>query len=88
MKLIAIIREEVQADAKSIIVEFRGDPKKQHFEVKCTFNPYREGVRKWDSWELKIRFEAEIFTEAKTGEKSYFTHLVCDQARKYSSPNA
>ena len=85
MKLIAIIREEVQVNAKSIVVEFSGDPRKQHFEVKCSFNPYQKGMRKWDSWELKIRFESEIFTEAKTGEKSYFTHLVCDQAREHGT---
>ncbi|WP_027385148.1 hypothetical protein [Chryseobacterium gregarium] len=85
MKLKATIREEVQVNAKSIVVEFSGDPKKQHFEVKCSFIPYQEGMRKWDTWELKIRFESEIFTEAKTGEKSYFTHLICDQARKHSS---
>jgi hypothetical protein len=85
MKLRAIIREEVHVNAKSIIVEFSGDPKKQHFEVKCSFSPYQKRMRKWDAWELKIRFESEIFREAKTGEKSYFTHFVCDQAWEHSS---
>jgi hypothetical protein len=85
MKLRAIIREDVQFNAKSIIVEFSGDPEKHHFEVKCSFSPYQKKMRKWDAWELKIRFESEIFTEAKTGEKSYFTHLVCDQAWEHSS---
>ncbi|KQM50105.1 hypothetical protein [Chryseobacterium sp. Leaf201] len=85
MKLKAMIREEVQVKAKSIIVEFLGDSKKQYFEVQCSFSPYQKGMRKWDSWELKIRFESEIFTEAKTGDKSYFTHLVCDQAWEHSS---
>jgi len=85
MKLRATIREEVQANANHIVVEFEGDDKKQHFEVKCTFNPYEVGMRKWDIWDLKIRFESEIFTEQKTGEKSYFTHMVCCNSKKFES---
>lgn len=85
MKLRAIIREEVQVNADSIVVEFQGDDKKQHFEVKCKFNPYLYKMRKWDFWELKIKFESEIFTDEKTGQKSYFTHLVCDSAKEVSS---
>lgn len=81
MKLQANIRETVEVDAKSIIVEFYGDKNKQHFEVFCTFNPYNEGIRKWDFWELKIRYVSEIFVEEKTGNKSYFTHFYCDQAK-------
>jgi hypothetical protein len=49
MKLRAIIREEVQVNAKSIIVEFSWDLKKQHFEVKCSFSPYQKKMRKWDA---------------------------------------
>ncbi|NML56756.1 hypothetical protein [Chryseobacterium cheonjiense] len=84
MKLKATIREEVQMNAKSIIVEFSGDPKEQYFEVKCSFSPYQKKMRKWDTWELKIRFESDILKEAKTEEKSYFTHLACDQAWEHS----
>ncbi|WP_262907448.1 hypothetical protein [Chryseobacterium sp. C-71] len=40
MKLKAIIREEVKTSDKSIIVEFEGDEKKQHFEVRCLFSPF------------------------------------------------
>lgn len=86
MRLKATVREEVQKAAQSIVVEFVGDPNRQHFEVKCSFDPYAEGIRKWDTWELKLRFEAEVFTEARTGGKSYFTHLICDRAQKHSSP--
>lgn len=85
MKLRATIREEVQVNADTIVVEFQGDEKKQHFEVKCKFNPYLYKMRKWDTWDLKIRFESEIFTEEKTGHKSYFTHLVCDSATEFNS---
>ena len=81
MKLEGNIRDSVEVDAKSVIVEFYGDKNKQHFEVFCTFNPYREGMRKWDFWEFKIRFVSEIFEDKKTGEKSYFTHLYCDKAK-------
>jgi hypothetical protein len=81
MKLRATIREEVKASANLIVVEFDGDDKRQHFEVKCNFDPYQAGMRKWDIWDLKIKFESEIFTEEKTGKKSYFTHMICYNAR-------
>ena len=80
MKLKATIRESVEPEDKSVIVEFFGDPKKQHFEVHCTFNPYEKGIEKWDRWEFTIRLETEIFTEPKTGKKSYFTHLYSDES--------
>ncbi len=83
MKLRATIRESILPRDEKIIVEFEGDKKKQHFEVKCCFNPYNEGMRKWDSWDLWIKWESEIFTDPKSGEKSYFTHLVCEQARPF-----
>ncbi|WP_210151250.1 hypothetical protein [Chryseobacterium scophthalmum] len=85
MKLTATVREEIKPDDKSIILEFQGDKNKQHFEVNCTFNPYEKGLRKWDTWEFKIRFESEIFIDQKTGNKSYFTHLFCDQANEIVS---
>lgn len=42
--------------------------KKQHFEVKCSFSPYQEGMRKRDTRELKIKFESEIFSQEKRAE--------------------
>lgn len=81
MKVKGIIRESVEPDDRSVIVEFIGDPKKQHFEVHCTFDPFEKTVQKWDQWEFQIRWETEIFVEAKTGKKSYFTHLFCDEAK-------
>jgi len=86
MKLKATIREEIHPNDKSIIVEFHGDENKRHFELNCTFNPYQQGLRKWDTWEFKIRLESEIFTDPKTDNKSYFTHLFCDQATEVNSP--
>lgn len=80
MKRKGNIREPVERDDKSVIVEFYGDPKKQHFEVHCTFNPFDATMQKWDFWEFKIRWETEIFVEPGTGKKSYFTHLFCDEA--------
>lgn len=85
MKLKAVIREEIKPSDKTIIVEFEGDEKKQHFEVKCLFSPFYTKMRKWDSWILNIKWESEIFTEEKTGEKSYFTHLICTKAELYHS---
>jgi len=88
MKLKAIIREEVKASDKSIIVEFEGDEKKQHFEVKCLFSPFYLKMKKWESWILNIKMESEIFVEPKTGEKSYFTHLLCKKAELFNSPHS
>lgn len=83
MKLKAIIKEEVKATDKTIIVEFEGDEKKQHFEVKCLFSPFYKEMKKWDSWILNVKFESEIFTEPKTDKKSYFTHLICKNAELF-----
>ncbi len=85
MKLNAIIREtvELQSDItpKSIIVEFVGDKEKQHFEVLFyDFDPYHFKIRKWDTWELTIKWKSEIFIDSKTGDKSYFTYLICTKA--------
>lgn len=88
MKLKVIIREEVKASDKSIIVEFEGDEKKQHFEIICLFSPFFLEMKKWDSWLLNVKMESEIFVEPKTGEKSYFTHLLCNKASLINSPYA
>ncbi|MCX8533084.1 hypothetical protein [Chryseobacterium luquanense] len=87
MKLKAIIREDVKASDKTIIVEFEGDEKKQHFEVKCLFSPFYLEMKKWESWILNIKMESEIFEDPKTGKKSYFTHLLCKKATLFNSPH-
>ncbi len=75
MKLRATIKEEVHPDDKSLIVEFEGDPAKQQFEVHLKdVLPYSLRMRKWDTWILSVKWESEIFEDAK-GKKSYFTHL-------------
>ncbi|MEC5156646.1 hypothetical protein [Chryseobacterium sp. MP_3.2] len=83
MKLRAIIKESPELSDQTIIVIFEGDERKQHFEVKCEFNPYQIGIRKWDSWDLWIKWESEIFTDEKTQVKSYFTHLICSKAKPF-----
>ena len=85
MKLQVIIRDTVnlkQGDLpQSVIVEFVGDKEKQHFEVLFyDFAPYQHKIRKWDTWELSIKWKSEIFVEPKTEAKSYFTYLVCTKA--------
>lgn len=87
MKLRAIIREEVKPQDKTIIVEFSGDEKKQDFEIKCLFSPFYKEMKKWDVWELNVKMESEIFTEPKTGQKSYFTHLICKKAELLHTHN-
>ena len=85
MKLQAIIRETVepkQVDLlQSVIVEFVDDKEKQHFEVLFyDFDPYHHKIRKWDTWELTIKWKSEIFVDPKTKAKSYFTYLFCTRA--------
>lgn len=80
MKLRVVIKETINLSDQTIIVQFQSDKKKQHFEVKCEFNPYNHKMRKWDIWDLNIKWESEIFTDDKTGIKSYFTHLICSSA--------
>lgn len=86
MKLQARIKEEVNLkqgdEPQSVIVEFVDDKEKQQFEVLFyDLDPYRTGIRKWDIWELTIKWKSEIFTDPKTQVKSYFTHLVCTKAK-------
>ncbi|WP_288447883.1 hypothetical protein [uncultured Chryseobacterium sp.] len=83
MKLRGTIREETHPSKNTMIVEFEGDKKKQHFEVKCSFNPYNLRLRKWDIVDMWIKWESEVFEDPKTGEKSYFTHLTCDRAIEF-----
>ena len=86
MKLQARIKEAVDMKngiaPQSVIVEFVGDKEKQLFEVLFyDLDPYREGIRKWDIWELTIKWKSEVFTDEKTGKKSYFTYLICSKAK-------
>lgn len=86
MKLKAIIREDVKSSDKTIIVEFYGDNKNQHFEVKCLFSPFYLEMKIWETWILNIKMESEVFIEPKTGARSYFTHLLCKKAELINSP--
>lgn len=83
MILRAQIIEDVKINDKSVIVSFNNDKENQHFEVHCNFSPFYEKMRKWDIWDFKIKWKSEIFTEPKTGKKSYFTHLICSKAVLY-----
>lgn len=67
--------------ASAIIVQFVDDKEGQNFEIFCyNFDPYYTKIRKWDIWELSIKWKSEIFTDLKTQLKSYFTHLICTMA--------
>ena len=84
MKMRSTIVEEIKPDDTSVIVKFEGDARKQHFEVKFRdWNPYRNKMRKWDLWKLKIVWESEIFEDSK-GKKSYFTYLIGSEAEYLS----
>lgn len=55
--------------------------KKSNTEVLFyDFDPYQHKVRKWDTWQLTIKWKSEIFVDSKTAAKSYFTYLVCTKA--------
>lgn len=84
MKLKAKIVESVPLKVgdypQSVIVEFVGDKEKQHFEILFfDIDPYNLKIRKWDVWELSIKWKSEVFTDSKTGNNSYFTTLICDK---------
>ncbi|MDQ1855774.1 hypothetical protein [Chryseobacterium sp. WLY505] len=83
MKLRGTIKEETSPSKNTMIVEFEGDKKKQCFEVKCSFNPHLHRLRKWDVVDMWIKWESEVFEDPKTGDKSYFTHLICDKAIEF-----
>ena len=85
MKLHAKIVESVLPKkgetTPSIIIQFVDDKEGQNFEAFCPdFDPYYTKIRKWDIWELSIKWKSEIFTDPKTEVKSYFTHLICTKA--------
>lgn len=80
MKIRDRIVEDVKSTDKSVIVQLDGDKEKQHFELHCLFSPYYKEMSKWDSWDFVIKLQSEVFTEPKTGKKSYFTHLICKKA--------
>lgn len=80
MKLRGRIIEDVKINDKSVIVQFYGDKDDQHFEVNCLFSPFYLEMKKWDSWDFYLKLKSEVFTEPKTGQKSYFTHLICKKA--------
>lgn len=84
MRLRATIKEEVDPNGTSAIIEFEGDPKKQQFEVHFRdWIPFRNKMRKWDLWELKNVWESEIYEDSR-GQKSYFTHLIGSKGVKIS----
>lgn len=85
MKLRGTVKEPTHPDKKILIIEFQGDKNKQHFEVKCMFNPYDMRIRKWDTIDMWIKWESEVFVNPKTEEKSYFTHLICDRCVEVNS---
>ena len=80
MKVRGTIVEDVKAADKSVIVEIHVDKEKQQFELHCLFSPFYLEMQKWDSWDFVIKMKSEIFTDPKTGEKSYFIHLICKRA--------
>ena len=86
MKLKATIVEEINLNDNSVIVTFEGDKNKKHYEVKCSFNPFVQKMRKWDTWTMVIKWDSEIYTDEKSGSKSYFTYLLCDNAVEINSP--
>lgn len=81
-KIVESVNLKVENQPSSIIVQFLEDKEKQHFEVLFyAFDAYRHGIRKWDIWELNVKWKSDIFVDQKTGNKSYFTYLFCTMAK-------
>lgn len=43
-------------------------------------------MRKRNSWEIVIKWDSEIYTDEKSGNKSYFTYFLFDKAFEINSP--
>jgi len=83
MKMRCTIQETINPNDTSIIVIFEGDKRKMPFEIHFRdWNPYANKMRKWDYWEINIKWESEVFEDEKTGKKSYFTHLIGSNAKE------
>lgn len=78
MKLIAVIMETVAPEHNYIIVEFRSDKSKQHFQVFIE-QPYLKRIRKYDEWLLDIKFRSIVMKDLE-GNKTYDTQLYSEMA--------
>lgn len=74
--------ESPQPHEYRMIVRFDNDPKEQRFEVRCKFMPWNDRLRIYDHLEVTIKWESEIITDPETGNKGYFTHLICEKVRE------
>lgn len=65
---------------KVLTVKFAGDIREKIFEIICDFYPFHIGMRKWDTWELVIKFDSETIV-LPDGTKTYQTILTCNKAK-------
>ena len=78
MKLIAVIMETIAPEDDCIIVEFRSDKSKQHFQVFIE-QPFLKRIRKYDEWLLDIKFRSIVMKDLE-GNKTYDTQLYSEMA--------
>jgi len=57
-----------------------GECKKQHFEVRCSFNPYQEGMREWSGIFGIILHYLYIFLYPGHREQTYPDHRYIDHS--------
>lgn len=73
------IESEVMPVSTVITVTFTGDKRNKKFEIFCNFNPFYEKRRKWEIWQVDLKFNSEEIT-LPDGTKIYQTFFTCDKA--------
>ena len=79
MKFKVNIESEVWPVSSIVTVTFVGDKRNKKFEVFCSFNPFNQKIRKYDTWLFDLKFDSEEITLAD-GTKTYQTFFTCDKA--------
>ena len=79
MKFKVFIEESTQPQSKVVTVTFRQDKRRKKFEIFCDFYPFAVGIRKWEIWQLNIKFDSEEIV-LDDGTKTYQTIFTCDKA--------
>lgn len=80
MKLKVMIEEVVHPTTKVVTITFVGDKRNKKFEIMCSFQPFMIGMRKYDTWEMVIKFDSETIV-LPDGTKTYQTFFTCDKAK-------
>lgn len=79
MKFKVVIENQILPVSNVITVTFVGDQRNKMFEIFCNFNPFLVKMRKWETWQVDLKFDSEEIT-LPDGTKTYQTFFTCDKA--------